>query len=60
MMQLQKKIILMSDITTYTNVQGKVYNVTNSAGGDITVNTTSSQTIYVVGGPVTHLTLSDG
>ena len=51
--------ITLFDATT-TNVQGKVYNVTNSAGGDITVNTTSSQTIYVVGGPVTDLTLSDG
>jgi hypothetical protein len=51
--------ITLFDATT-TNVQGKVYNVTNSAGGDITVNTISSQTIYVVGGPVTDLTLSDG
>lgn len=50
--------ITLFDITQ--TVENKVYNISNSSGGNITIDTTSSQTIYVPGGGVASIVLLDG
>lgn len=41
-------------------IEGQIFNIANSSGGDITIDTTGSETIYLPGGSVTTLTLLDG
>lgn len=47
-------------LLTAVGITGQIFNITNSSGGTITVNTTSSQTIYMPGGATTNVTLNDG
>lgn len=51
-------IITMMDLGSLTS--NNEYNIANSSGGDITIDTTSSQEIYMPGGKVTSVILSDG
>lgn len=41
-------------------ITGQIFNIANSSGGDITIGTAGSETIYLPGGVVTTLTLLDG
>lgn len=47
-------------LLTSVGLTGRPFNLCNSSGGLVTVNTTSSQTIYLPGGAVTSVVLNDG
>lgn len=51
-------VFTLMDLASLSNNQ--IFNLSNSSGGNITINTTSSQNIYMPGGTVTSVVLSDG
>lgn len=51
--------VTLLDATT-TAKPNQIFNIANSSGGNITVDTTLSQTIYMPGGAVTSVVLLDG
>ena len=47
-------------LPTAVGITGQKFEIANSTGGNITVDTTSSETIYMPGGVVTAVILTDG
>jgi len=47
-------------LLTAVGIVGQIFNIANSSGGTITIDTTSSQTIYMPHGAVTSVVLNDG
>lgn len=47
-------------LPTAVGITGKRFDVANSTGGSITIDTNASQTIYMPGGVVTSVVLADG